>query len=201
MEDPTTQPEFLNRYIETLFADIDGKNKELVLLKTNLSLAAEKGESLLKELESLSVDSAEKTKSEALVSHELQIRKHDLNEAEVKVNQLTQSLNALRLDHERLTLNYDLVNKDNDELRRKIDIISNENQRYSVDNERLNKLISDVTRSTNEEITRLSQQLSEVTIVKQEWENCSLAIEALDETKPKRKSKLKNNASEISTQT
>ena len=79
--DEITSPEFLNMYLEMIWNDIQGKNKELILLKTNNKLLQHENDTLNGDLERYVKDYNDQNSMRETYSFEL-------DQATIKINKL-----------------------------------------------------------------------------------------------------------------
>ena len=100
--DEITSPEFLNMYLEMIWNDIQGKNKELILLKTNNKLLQHENDTLNGDLERYVKDYNDQNSMRETYSFEL-------DQATIKINKLEADLKIAQESWLTTKQNYSLV--------------------------------------------------------------------------------------------
>ena len=108
-----TSPEFLNSYLEVIFEDIAGKNKELILLKTNVKMLADKIAELTSEISSKEDEMKE-------LSLKLANVEETSNEDIRRLKEKLARVEGMERDFSTLENNYRLVTGENNSLKAQI---------------------------------------------------------------------------------
>jgi ABC-type phosphate transport system auxiliary subunit len=105
-----TSPDFLNVYLETIWADIEGKNKEIILLKAKNKIFHDDNKNITEQLE----------RTRAELKNNLFDRdafSNDLNEARSRVGELESKLKMVSEELVGVKRNYSLVMADAEKAR------------------------------------------------------------------------------------
>ena len=108
-----TSPEFLNSYLEVIFEDIAGKNKEIILLKTNVKMLADKIAELTSEISSKEDEMKE-------LSLKLANVEETSNEDIRRLKEKLARVEGMERDFSTLENNYRLVTGENNSLKAQI---------------------------------------------------------------------------------
>lgn len=118
-----TSNEFINIYIKTLFTDIDGKNKELILLKTNAEIAELSIAALKAEIENLSLQLKESELKRLNIENDYNRDVSILREKLQNNEQRLINYDSLERNYIRLNSNYELAIDDLSKLRSELNSV------------------------------------------------------------------------------
>jgi chromosome segregation ATPase len=94
-----TSPDFLNVYLETIWADIEGKNKEIILLKTKSKIYEDDNKKLAVELERIQKEFKDNLYDKDAFSQELDTAKVRINELESKLKLVSEELVGVKRNY------------------------------------------------------------------------------------------------------
>lgn len=172
----TNENEFVNVYIETMFDDINGKNRELIALKANIKVLTKENEDLKAQAETDSAATKDRT-------HNLETRVFELEQDNRNLSSKLDAESRVRSEIDRA-----MVEKD-----RQLDIAISERATLGKNYD----LVCKHNEEMRIELETLKRDLASVMTPAPNWEESAITV-AEDYPKRRKKGLMKLNAAEVS---